>query len=58
MAYLAALLVVVHFVWARKGNLAGLSGDILLPLAYGAAALGLLVMRLGPVRRWIARRRI
>jgi len=56
-AYLAALLVVVHFVWARKGNLAGLSGDILLPLAYGAAALGLLAMRLGPVRRWIARRR-
>jgi len=55
-AYLAALLVVVHFVWARKGNLAGLSGDILLPLAYGAAALGLLAMRLGPVRRWIARR--
>jgi hypothetical protein len=47
---------VVHFAWARKGNLAGLSGDILLPLAFGAVALGLLSLRLPVIRRRLARR--
>jgi sulfoxide reductase heme-binding subunit YedZ len=56
LAYLAVLLVAIHFAWARKGNLAGLSGDILLPLTYGMAALGLLALRLRVVRRWLARR--
>jgi sulfoxide reductase heme-binding subunit YedZ len=57
LAYLAVLLVVIHFAWARKGNLAGLSGDILPPLTYGIAALGLLTLRLRVVRRWFSRRR-
>lgn len=56
LAYPAVLLVVVHFAWARKGSLAGLSGDILLPLAYGTAALALLALRLRFVRRWFTRR--
>lgn len=55
-AYLAVLLVVVHFAWARKGDLTALSGDVLLPLAYGLAALGLLALRLPAVRRRWARR--
>lgn len=56
LAYLAVLMVVVHFAWARKGNLAELGGDVLQPLAYGAAALGLLAFRLTPVRRRFSRR--
>ena len=32
LVYVAVLLVVVHFAWARKANLATLSGDIALPL--------------------------
>jgi sulfoxide reductase heme-binding subunit YedZ len=57
LVYVAALLVVVHFAWARKANLATLSGDIFLPLAAGAVAALLLVLRLPAVRRWIAGRR-
>jgi hypothetical protein len=47
----------LHFAWARKANLASLSGDILLPLAFGAVALILLALRLPAIRRWISARR-
>ncbi len=57
LAYLAVLLVIVHYAWARKGNLSSLSGDVLQPLAFGALALVLLLMRVPAVRRWIVRRR-
>jgi sulfoxide reductase heme-binding subunit YedZ len=57
LTYLAVLLVVVHYAWARKGNLMALSGDILKPLAFGLLALCLLALRVPAVRRWIARRR-
>ena len=56
LVYLVVLLVIVHFFWARKGNLATLSGDVLLPLAYGLFALALLTLRLPPLRRWFAHR--
>jgi len=57
LVYVAVLLVVVHFAWARKANLATLSGDIALPLAAGVVAAILLVLRLPAVRRWISGRR-
>jgi methionine sulfoxide reductase heme-binding subunit len=57
MAYLAVLLVVVHYAWARKGNLTALSGDIVQPVAFGALAVVLLLLRVPAVKRWIARRR-
>ena len=57
LVYAAVLLVVLHFAWARKANLATLSGDILLPLAAGVAAVILLTLRLPAVRKWIAGRR-
>ncbi|MCJ7677701.1 MAG: hypothetical protein MUO35_08270, partial [Anaerolineales bacterium] len=57
LAYLAVLLVVVHYAWARKGNLTSLSGDILQPLAFGGVALGLLALRLPAVRRRVTHRR-
>ncbi|HSB89383.1 MAG TPA: protein-methionine-sulfoxide reductase heme-binding subunit MsrQ [Anaerolineales bacterium] len=57
LVYLAVPLVILHFAWARKANLATLSGDIALPLAFGAAALVLLALRMPAVRRWIAGRR-
>jgi len=57
LIYLAVLLVVVHFAWARKGNLTTLSGDVALPLAVGVAAVILLTLRLPAVRRWISARR-
>jgi DMSO/TMAO reductase YedYZ heme-binding membrane subunit len=51
------VLVIVHFFWARKGNLATLSGDVLLPLTYGLAVGALLLLRLPAVRRLVAARR-
>ena len=44
LIYLAALLVIIHFVWLVKS-------DIREPLAYGAVVVLLLVLRLKTVRR-------
>ncbi|MBI4788849.1 MAG: sulfoxide reductase heme-binding subunit YedZ [Chloroflexi bacterium] len=46
--YLAALLVIVHFVWLVKL-------DVREPLAYGAIVAALLAIRLSPVRQAIRR---
>lgn len=48
LVYLAAFLAVVHFVWLVKS-------DIREPLLYGAALAVLLLLRLAPLRRAIAR---
>jgi sulfoxide reductase heme-binding subunit YedZ len=42
--YLAALLVIVHYVWLVKS-------DIREPLAYGAIVVALLLMRVPVIRR-------
>jgi sulfoxide reductase heme-binding subunit YedZ len=47
LVYLAAPLVIVHFVWLVKS-------DIREPLLYGAAVLGLLVLRAPAIRRALA----
>lgn len=44
LVYLAALLVIIHFIWLVKA-------DIREPLLYGAILLVLLALRLAPVRR-------
>jgi methionine sulfoxide reductase heme-binding subunit len=49
--YLAGVLVVVHYIWAVKGNLATLQGDIVKPLLYGVVVAILLLARLPLVRR-------
>jgi len=46
--YLAALLVIVHFVWLVKA-------DIREPLMYGAVVVALLVFRISRVRQWVSR---
>lgn len=51
LAYIISPLVVVHFFMAKKGDLLNLSGDIIQPLAYGAVALILLLLRLAPVKK-------
>ena len=47
LVYLAAVLAVVHYTWLVKS-------DIRVPLLYGALVLGLLALRLPPVRRAMA----
>lgn len=57
LVYLAAPLVVLHYAWARKGDLFRLQGDILQPLAFGLAVLLLLAARHPALRRRFARLR-
>lgn len=49
--YLAALLVIVHYVWLVKS-------DIRIPILYGALVLLLLVLRIPAIRKFVSRLRI
>jgi sulfoxide reductase heme-binding subunit YedZ len=51
LIYLIGPLVVLHYAWAKKGDLFHLRGDILRPLIYGLIVVLLLLLRLPPVRR-------
>ncbi len=57
LVYLAAVLVVIHYAWASKGDLLRLRGDILLPFYYALAVALLFVARLSPTRRFATRLR-
>jgi sulfoxide reductase heme-binding subunit YedZ len=50
LVYLAAGLVIVHYIWSVKV-------DIRLPLLYGVILLVLLAIRWPPVRRWMSQKR-
>ncbi|MDX9990574.1 MAG: protein-methionine-sulfoxide reductase heme-binding subunit MsrQ [Anaerolineales bacterium] len=51
LVYIISPLVIVHFFMAKKGSFLTLSGDILQPLAYGAVALILLLLRVTPIKK-------
>jgi methionine sulfoxide reductase heme-binding subunit len=52
LGYLAGVLDILHYAWAKKGNIFTLSGDILQPLLWGVLLLFLLALRIPPVRQW------
>lgn len=54
LIYLAGILVVLHYGWAKKGDLLRLSGDILQPVAFGLLLALLLLLRLPPLRRAVS----
>ena len=51
LVYLAGLVAVLHFAWARKGDLFSLQGDVIMPLVLGAFVLLLLTLRIAYVRK-------
>ena len=51
LVYLAGILVIVHYAWAKKGDLLRLSGDVLGPLAFGLVMALLLILRTPAVRK-------
>ena len=51
LVYLAAPLIILHFAWVRKGNLATLSGDLIQPLLFGLGIALLLITRIPAVRK-------
>jgi sulfoxide reductase heme-binding subunit YedZ len=55
LVYLAGVTVIIHYVWAKKGDLFNLRGDILKPLLWGVLILVLLVLRIPAVRRGVSR---
>jgi methionine sulfoxide reductase heme-binding subunit len=54
LVYVAGILVILHYAWAKKGDLFSLRGDIQQPLAFGLLILILLLLRLPVLRRWVA----
>lgn len=52
--YAIAPLVVLHYAWAKKGDIFRLQGDIVQPLIYGIVVLVLLGVRIKPIKRTIA----
>lgn len=52
--YLIAPLAVLHYAWAKKGDLFNLTGDIARPLVYALIVAVLLLFRIPPVRRYLA----
>jgi sulfoxide reductase heme-binding subunit YedZ len=54
LVYLAGVLDVLHFAWARKANLFALSGDVWQPLLFVALLGLLLVVRIPVVRKRLA----
>jgi sulfoxide reductase heme-binding subunit YedZ len=57
LVYAAGVLVVLHYAWAKKGDIFRLQGDIRQPLIYGLLVILLLGLRVPPVARGIKRLR-
>ena len=49
--YLIAPLVVLHYLWSKKGDALSLQGEVLKPLTYGLVVAIFLVMRIPQVRK-------
>jgi sulfoxide reductase heme-binding subunit YedZ len=50
IAYLIGPMVVIHYAWAKKGDLFSLQGDIVQPLIYAVVVSILLILRIKPVK--------
>ena len=49
--YLIAPLLILHFAWARKGDIFSLQGNILVPLIYGIIVILFLAVRIPLIRK-------
>jgi sulfoxide reductase heme-binding subunit YedZ len=52
--YFIGPLVVLHYLWSKKGDILSLQGEIFKPLIYGLIIAIFLIMRIPPVRKVIA----
>lgn len=52
--YLIVPLLLLHYAWSKKGDIFALQGEIIRPLVYFIVAAILLILRLPPVRRFLA----
>jgi sulfoxide reductase heme-binding subunit YedZ len=54
VVYLIAPLVVLHYLWSKKGDILSLQGEILKPMIYGLIIAIFLVFRIPPIRKALA----
>ena len=54
VVYFIAPLIVLHYLWSKKGDILSLQGEILKPLIYGIIIAILLIIRIPPIRKMIA----
>jgi sulfoxide reductase heme-binding subunit YedZ len=52
--YYIVPLALLHYAWGKKGDFFALQGEIIRPLIYTVIAVILLIMRIPPVRRFLA----
>jgi sulfoxide reductase heme-binding subunit YedZ len=54
VVYLIAPLVVLHYLWSKKGNALTLQGEVAKPLIYGIIIAIFLLFRIPPIRKALA----
>ncbi len=54
LVYPAALTIILHFAWARKGDIFRLQGNVLQPLLLGLLLMVLFIIRIPPIRRGVS----
>jgi len=54
IVYLIGPLVVLHYLWSKKGNILLLQGEVLKPMVYGLIIGIFLIVRIPPVRKALA----
>lgn len=52
--YFLAPLVVLHYLWSKKGDILSLQGEILKPTIYGLIVAIFLIVRIPPIKKAIA----
>lgn len=52
--YILAPLAILHYAWSKKGDIFTLSGDISRPLTYAIILAIFLILRIPPVKKYIA----
>ena len=51
VVYFIAPLVVLHYVWSKKGDILSLQGEIVKPLVYGLVFAFFLILRIPAIRK-------
>jgi sulfoxide reductase heme-binding subunit YedZ len=54
VVYLIAPLLILHYAWSKKGDFFALQGEIVRPLIYGLIVALFLIMRIPPIRKFLA----
>jgi methionine sulfoxide reductase heme-binding subunit len=54
LVYFLAPLVVLHYLWSKKGDILSLQGEILKPMIYGLIIAIFLIVRISPIKKALA----